>query len=136
MQFRIVADDGGAGSIVEAAVDDFEIIAIPQATVGIPDGRNAVTLRMSPVVPNPLTANGAFFTLELPISSPVQVSVIDARGRVVRTLVPAGSILPAGQHRLDWDGRADSGSRLSSGIYFLRAVTASGSAERKVTLLR
>jgi hypothetical protein len=135
IQFRFVAEDQGGGSIVEVGIDDFEIIAIPSETVDAAAPLSA-GLRMGPMIPNPLTVDGASFSLELPSAGPVQATVIDARGRVMRTLLPAGSQLPAGRHRLEWDGRADGGARLSSGIYFVRVVSEQGVAERKVLLLR
>jgi hypothetical protein len=45
-------------------------------------------------------------------------NVFDASGRLVRRLIDAD--LPAGQRRLLWDGRAESGERASAGIYFVR----------------
>ena len=45
--------------------------------------------------------------------------------------------IEAGRHALDWDGRDDDGSRLASGVYFLRLDAAGGAAlSRKLVLLK
>jgi flagellar hook assembly protein FlgD len=62
------------------------------------------------------------------------VSIVDAQGRLVRTL--ASRSMPAGAHALSWDGRDDRGAAAAAGIYF--AVVRSGEREAKtrVALLR
>jgi hypothetical protein len=134
LRFRFVAEDLGTGSMVEAAIDNFEIMAVPQSGVGVaPLAAGAV--RLGPARPNP-SAVGASFELDLPQATPVHARVMDVRGRVVRDLVPAGSLLPAGPSRLTWDGRAESGALAASGVYVLEVRAGTDRAERKVTILR
>jgi len=40
--------------------------------------------------------------------------------------------LDAGEHRLDWDGRTDSGSTATSGVYLVRLEAAGRRVEGKV----
>jgi hypothetical protein len=58
--------------------------------------------------------------IEFDLSGPERVvgAIFDASGARVRTLTEA--ILPAGTHRLEWDGRAEDGSRVAAGVYFYR----------------
>jgi flagellar hook assembly protein FlgD len=59
--------------------------------------------------------------------------VFDVAGRRVVTL--ADGRLDAGRHRVEWDGRAATGRRLGSGVYFYRLEAAGLSAVRKVVVL-
>lgn len=68
--------------------------------------------------PNPFRDQAAF-SLALPRSSRVDVTIYDARGRAVRHLRTGW--LTAGLHTMAWDGRRDSGSSCASGLYFVGA---------------
>lgn len=108
-----------------------------RGATGLPDVEDddlgPATLRLSPGCPNPFTSGA---TMQLALSGPgrVTVKICDPAGRLVRTLVDDS--LPAGEHRLAWDGRDCSGRHVASGVYFVRAEAASQSASRKVVLLR
>jgi hypothetical protein len=60
-------------------------------------------------------------------------NVFDASGRLVRKLIDAE--LPAGQRRLLWDGRAESGERASAGIYFVRIRAGASEGTAKIARL-
>ncbi|HEX5141063.1 MAG TPA: FlgD immunoglobulin-like domain containing protein [Dehalococcoidia bacterium] len=79
---------------------------------------------------NPMT------TIEFGIPSPGKVSlrIFDVSGRLVQTLVDRE--LPAGFHHADWDGRARSGSSVSSGIYFYELRSGSFAQKRRMVLIR
>jgi hypothetical protein len=81
--------------------------------------------------PNPTRAGGVF-RLEAPREGWALLDVVDAAGRrVLRehwTRDAPGS--------LPWSGRGPAGSLLPSGVYFARLETASGSAARKIVILR
>jgi hypothetical protein len=64
----------------------------------------------------------------------VSLDVFDVSGRRVRSLV-RGSI-PPGFHQVTWDERSDSGTRVVTGVYFLRMKAAEFVANRKVVILR
>ncbi|HEU4333420.1 MAG TPA: metallophosphoesterase [Candidatus Eisenbacteria bacterium] len=83
--------------------------------------------------PNPARgATSLHVTLER--EAPTRVMVVDAQGRLVRTL--ASRPMAAGAHVLSWDGADDRGIAAAAGIYF--AVVRSGGHEAKtrVALLR
>jgi flagellar hook assembly protein FlgD len=45
-------------------------------------------------------------------------------------------ILLAGEHRLEWDGKNNSGNTCSSGIYYVQLRTAASTLTRKMFLMR
>jgi hypothetical protein len=67
--------------------------------------------------PNPFRES---VSLHLYVASRQEVvlRVFDLRGRAVATV--HDGLLPAGSHRLSWDGRDRRGSRVAAGVYFLR----------------
>jgi flagellar hook assembly protein FlgD len=64
----------------------------------------------------------------------VQLEIFDVSGRHVRTLVDR--VLGAGEHRANWDGRDDAGSRVGSGVYFARYRGVSGGGTAKLVLVK
>ncbi len=63
-----------------------------------------------------------------------QLTVHDLAGRQVRELV--NSLVTAGDHNLEWDGRDDNGHRLASGVYLLRFDSAGVREHEKLILLK
>jgi len=68
-------------------------------------------------VPNPFNPQTTI-RFELANESAVRLEVFDSVGQRVRTLV--ADRLPAGAHQAVWDGRTESRSSVSSGVYFCR----------------
>jgi flagellar hook assembly protein FlgD len=64
----------------------------------------------------------------------VQVAIYDARGSLVRRLVD--QTMPAGEHRVTWNGLDGAGQPVGSGIYFVKLATGSGVDTRKMVLLK
>jgi hypothetical protein len=52
---------------------------------------------------------------------PVRICALDVQGRVRRLL--RSSSLAAGRYELTWDGRDDNGSRLPTGLYWVRMTS-------------
>jgi hypothetical protein len=83
--------------------------------------------------PNPFHP-GTTVAFSLERSQAVRLSVYDATGRLVRRLVD-GDVLPDGETRIPWNGRDGSGSRVSSGVYFVRLATDSRSETSRVVMV-
>jgi hypothetical protein len=95
--------------------------------------RGAGTLRLDPVYPNPANPGlDVRFALALP--GRVVVRILDARGRLVDTLLDEAR--PVGAHTVSWDGQTRAGSPAASGVYFAQVVSGDHAQTRKLTLAR
>ncbi len=84
------------------------------------------------VQPNPFSSETTV-RFDLPKAEEVTLTISDAQGReVVRRPVSA----VAGPNVLTWNGRSDTGSWLSSGVYSVQLKTTYGSVVRKAVLQR
>jgi hypothetical protein len=82
--------------------------------------------------PNPFNPSTEIrFTLPEP--GTVRLCVYDAGGRLVRTLLDGVAVADEG--RVNWDGRAEGGERVGSGVYFARATSGGMSAITKMLLV-
>jgi hypothetical protein len=91
-------------------------------------------LRLSPATPNP-TSGAATFEYSVPVSSGrVRLSIYNAAGRLVRTILDE----PArrGVRTVAWDGTDGAGRRVSEGVYFARLEAGEEARIRKIVLLR
>lgn len=70
----------------------------------------------------------------LPEASDVELVIINVLGARVRTLV--NSSQAAGEYSVVWDGRDQSGSQVSSGIYFYKMVAGGSSQTRKMVMMK
>jgi len=134
VQLRFVADDAGGGSLVEAALDDFELAAVPQSIVGVP-GPTVASIQLGLPAPNPARGETSL-RLGLPAPARVTAMVRDLQGRTVRRLLPEGSLLPAGSSTLRWDGRGEHTSEVPAGVYFLAISVDGHRFERRLVHLR
>jgi sugar lactone lactonase YvrE len=83
--------------------------------------------------PNP-SSGPTLVRFHLPGPQPVRLEIFDVSGRRVRTLLRRR--MPAGVHRILWDGRNDSGQRVASGLYLMRLETPAGRRIRRLVVLR
>ncbi|MCX5752956.1 MAG: T9SS type A sorting domain-containing protein [Candidatus Krumholzibacteria bacterium] len=83
--------------------------------------------------PNPFNPSTVIH-YSLPIASRVEIRVFDVRGALVRTLVSA--FQTAGRKSVTWNGLADSGSRVASGVYFCKMTSTGFEKTRKMILVR
>jgi hypothetical protein len=104
--------------------------AITTAVNGAP---TIQSVRLARVWPNPARGD---LRLEFELRNPgtVALSVYNVGGRLVRSLVEGQRV--AGRHVVAWDGRNESGARVSGGVYLLRLEADGVSASAPVTLIR
>ncbi len=73
-------------------------------------------------------------SFDLPEPAQVEVEIVDILGRHIKWL--SKDHLSAGRHTFVWQGVADDGMRVSSGVYMYRLTTPDYSASRKMLLLK
>jgi predicted nucleotidyltransferase len=93
-----------------------------------------LTFRLHPASPNPFNPRTVIH-YDLPTEVPVRVSIYDAAGRRVVTLVDDPAHAP-GRHEAIWDGRSASGQSVASGVYFCRMESGDFREIRKMALIR
>jgi hypothetical protein len=130
MKLRFIAEDANSGSLVEAAVDDFDLLAF-SSLVGVGDLPAAEPLSLA-LASAQAAAGPMRLSYTLPAAGEVTLRLYDLGGREVRTLVSGFG--GAGPHATEWDGRDDRGMTLPSGTYFARLVAGGAAVSR--TLIR
>jgi len=129
MRMRFVASDVGLASVVEAAVDDFRLLALP-VTTGVAPSEDAASVSFRAGEPNPFH-DAVTLRYALPKAADVSLEIHDVSGRVVRHLERGRKA--AGEHALRWDGRDDTGRPMASGAYYARlAIDGSSRVQRLV----
>jgi len=95
--------------------------------------RGSISLRGRP---NPFgLATGTTLEYRLPQTAFVNMTVYDATGKVVRSLL--NERVPAGPHAMMWDGRDNIGRRMGSGTYFVKlAIDGRIVSSHKATVIR
>jgi hypothetical protein len=112
--------------------DDDDICMSAKAGVTDDEARRPARLVMS-VRPNPMM-DGGVIRFSLPSSSKVDLKVYNVNGQLVRSL--ADTRAEPGNYRIEWGGTNSRGTRVTSGIYFLRLETDMGSLTNKVVISR
>lgn len=105
----------------------------PALETGVPAGSAGRELELGKTAPNP-TRGATTIAYRARAAGRVRARIYDESGRWVRTL--ADVQVPAGDHRLDWDGKDDSGRHVPSGVYFCQVSFEDRSETRKVTVLK
>jgi len=118
----------GAGrvDVYQAALAALELTGTESETQAGVESFGSV---LSGVSPNPVLSQ-ASFSLFMPVAGSANVSVFDVSGRLVSS-VHTGQ-LDSGSHLFNWSVPTDIGC----GLYFVRAVTPSGNAVSRMTLVR
>jgi hypothetical protein len=101
--------------------------------VEFPEADLPLTFELAQNYPNPFNPSTQI-GFSLPKQSPVKLQVFDIMGREVATLVD--EVLPAGAHKVVWNGRDQSGTRLSSGMYFYRIQATEFIAVKRMALVK
>ena len=132
----------GAGGQV-SAVDSFLGIAgatsgssltAGDATLQNPAPSEGADFALSLPSPNPVAPrHGSTIHFTLPEASDVDLQIFDVTGRAVKTL--AKGTMGAGMHSIQWNGVANGGTRLPSGVYMYRLQAGKNSAQRKLILV-
>jgi len=99
----------------------------------MPNGAAELVARVGRPHPSP-TRGEASVELSLPTAADVRADLFDVNGRLVRSL--SAGTLPAGLHRLTWDGRLSNGARAPAGHYWLRLISGGVVTRSSLVVLR
>ena len=122
----------GSGTFSEGETEDYLIPVDPATGAGgdLPDYGLIQELRNVPNPFNPRTT----ISFELTSDVDLSVRVLDAGGRVVRRLHEGPAT--AGRQEMVFDGRADDGGRLASGVYLAEVRAGNQSRSLKLLMLK
>lgn len=94
---------------------------------------HSMACELTSVHPNPFNPQTTL-VYTLWEGGPVQVAIYDARGSLVRRLVD--QVMPAGEHRVTWNGLDGAGQPVGSGVYFVKLAAGSDVDTRKMVMLK
>jgi hypothetical protein len=128
-----VVDQIATGSHGYIAVDSIrEMMGEPP--IGVADqGAPARPLLLGAAYPSP-SSGPTVIPFDLAREGRVELLVYDVTGRLRRRLLDER--LQPGAHRVQWNGQDLTGQPVTAGTYFLRLETESGSATRRLTVVR
>jgi hypothetical protein len=98
-----------------------------------PEPKRAFAFSLAPNRPNPFSG-ATVIPFSLPHDGPVELTVYDVGGRLVRTLASGHSA--AGERAVTWDARDTRGARVAPGVYYVRLKAAQSAISRPVVVLR
>ncbi|HTH07106.1 MAG TPA: FG-GAP-like repeat-containing protein, partial [Ilumatobacteraceae bacterium] len=124
-----IAWPSGLQETIRSVAADQVLTLVEGATLTGAPAVAGTTLGELRIEPNP-ARQLARVRWSLPGSGPAVVSVIDLRGRVVRTLVPDA------QESATWNGRDEAGRSVASGTYFVVVRRGDTARTGRVTWLR
>ncbi|MFQ5906839.1 MAG: FlgD immunoglobulin-like domain containing protein [bacterium] len=125
-----MSDLGGEGDLIIRAFVEYVggTAAEDRSNLHSPGG-----LRLQQNTPNPFSRSTTV-SYETPVSGEVNISVYDAKGRLVRSLAKA-EIAP-GYHSAIWNGRNNEGHELPDGVYFCKLSMGRLESTAKMVLIR
>ena len=127
LQISRVGQRSGAIAPGRAPDDDLVSTAVEEAA-GTPAG-----YELAQNHPNPFNS-GTSIGFSLPRGQRAEIAVYSVTGQRIRTL--HSGFLPAGAHRVQWDGRTAAGELAASGVYFYELKAGAYRAVRRLALLK
>jgi hypothetical protein len=106
---------------------------VPQLAPNLPQASAPLrTTALQAIGPNPFSGRTEIhYTLAAPAKT--QISIYDIAGRLVQRLVDHE--MPAGEHRIHWEGHDGSGTFAPAGVYFTKFEAAGVQQIRKIVFL-
>ncbi len=134
VRLKFVASDEGAGSLVEAAIDDLAIVAF-NGVSGVEDVLLPVQVvtELNQNHPNPFNPRTRI-EFSLAKSGHALLQIFDVSGRLVKTLLQED--LSAGPQSVLWDGTASGGHPVATGVYFYRLEADGQVMSRRMMLIK
>ncbi len=113
LRYRLTTDDNT--NMDGWYLDDIQVLAYEDEPASLAEKNTSLPeMTALQVYPNPFN-NRTVLSFRLKQSQSLTVTIYDLQGRAVKILHQG--LLPAGEHRLDWDGQNAQGRAVSSGLY-------------------
>ena len=119
---------------LDGAATRSQVVEVFLAGIGLEAQLVPTTNELAQNFPNPFNPETTI-SFDLASSASVSLTVFDATGQVIRTLVN-GQAMSAGSYRHVWDGRNHAGHSVGSGIYFYELKAGEFASMKKMTLLQ
>lgn len=129
-EFGGLTDGSSPSTKAQLLEDILDFFGVTETGV---NGDQVLAFRLDQNRPNPFNPETTI-SFSLPAEGRVELSIYDAGGRRVATLVDG--TLDAGPHAVTWRGLDDEGRVVASGVYFFRLTANGESASRKGVLLK
>lgn len=121
------------GKIVKAGLIPLDTPNISYEEPDVPYAPISPVTAFSGVAPSPFKESSTV-RFQLAEAAPVVVRIHSASGRLVRELIREQ--MPAGYHRVAWNGRDDHGRPVAQGVYYISLVTKNYRGTKRVVVLR
>jgi len=127
--------DGFLDIAASISMDNQIVILMNNVSTDIADGDELLPrqYRLDQNYPNPFNPSTEI-SFALPSKTRVSLNIYNILGREINSLL--SEELPAGDHRIAWDGTDSRGRQVSSGIYFYRLKTEDFDESKKMILLK
>ncbi len=123
-----------SGEYIYVAAEDGLYILQNDLITGIKDNTQIPSgCELGQNYPNPFNP-ATSFSFTLPTAGRVTISIFDIRGREMDTL--ADAVMPAGEHKVTWNGRDQLGMDVPSGIYLYQTQFNGQILTGKMTLVQ
>jgi hypothetical protein len=106
---------------------------LPDGTVDVAGETIGGSVEFARPVPNP-AREGAMLRFTLPVRQEATLAIFDVSGRLVRVL--ERGTLEAGEHRMTWDLRDESGRSVAPGLYVARLECGERRLARRIAVTR
>lgn len=84
---------------------------------------------------NPFKKEKMYFKWVMTISSPITIKIYNLKKRLVKTILNNAFYKP-GHYQIDWNGKNNKGSKISSGIYFVRFSSDNFTEVKKIIIVK
>jgi len=121
----------GTGTTIYAGTEGGSVFKMATGA-GVADG-SPIANRLGGCSPNP-SATGTSVNYELAHYGPVELTVHDVSGRLVRLLESGPR--QRGIHAVRWDGTDNRGEAMPAGVYFVRFAAGDRVSTGRLTLIR
>ena len=125
--------EGWAYCTYSTAPSSFSAFRFRQETAGVGDGSTATDVSVE-IIPNPTRGQASFWVTTRVPCQRLHIRILGSSGASVRTL--HCSPHSGTEHRLDWDGRSNSGDPVGSGVYFVEVEADDHRAVTKLLVIK